>query len=319
MLNISLDTTDYVIKQLSKMHNKCYQSYVVHRIINLLDDLSLKFVIHQYVRHSDKKITLMDIYFPQLDLHVEVEEGDCCIKNSCLEQVFYFNHSHYNSILFQTKQYMAKDVDIINIVGHRLLKINTSRDESFEVHDLEDIHQQIDIVIEKIRYEKSLLLNNEMFKPWDIHSEYQPETYIELGEICLEDHVVLNSREDVYKCFGLSYSAEQQYAQHPFEDNTTIWFARLYEYKGWMREISADGLMITEKLLDQTMPIQECVEWGTQGQKRIVFSRVRDNLTQQTVYRFMGLFIFESKNNETGINWHRISSSVKTYPLEPAY
>ena len=56
MLNINFSTMDYVIGQMSKMQTNSYAAYVVNRIINLLDDLSLKFVTQQLIRKSDHKI-----------------------------------------------------------------------------------------------------------------------------------------------------------------------------------------------------------------------------------------------------------------------
>lgn len=319
MLSVELNATNHVIKQLSKMKSKSYVSYVVNRIIHLLDDLSLKFITQQFVRRSDQEIALMDLYFPQLDLHVEVEDADYFNRHYSIQNSLDMGQYTQLIDIICSIEEEVKKADIINIVGHRILKINTSPDQLTGIYGLEGIHQQIDLVIKKIRYEKSLLMEKSMFKPWDIHAEYRPETYMALGKICLDDHVVLKSYEDVCQCFGLSaLYGEQQYLEYPYERDTVIWFVRLYEYQGVTCQMSADGLRLSEKYKDPTRQIKTD-QWKEKKQRRIVFARVQDNLTRQTVYRFFGVFTLDSEHLETAIYWRRVACAVQTYALEPMH
>lgn len=308
---------DYVIGQMSKMQTNSYAAYVVNRIINLLDDLSLKFVTQQLIRKSDHKIALTDLYFPQIEVHVTIVDVDYSNKNTTTGQRIDLGESQQSTHLRQLNSDIYSDEDIINIVGHRILKIHIAQDKAMSIHSLNHIHHQISVVIEKIRYEKALLVNNSIFKPWNIHTEYNPKTYVDLGEISLEDHVVLKSRQDVCNCFGYSGQLDQQVCiKHPWEDDTNIWFVRLYQHNHSVSEITADGLLITEKFLDDTHGKQQTLKPKDYMNKRIVFSRIKDNLSHQVMYRFMGMFTFDSETIETGIVWRRVSTTVKTYAVK---
>jgi very-short-patch-repair endonuclease len=114
-----IDKKEYIVRQISKTRNKRYENYIVCRIINLLDDLSVKFITQQPVIRSDGRRSLTDLYFPQLDLHVEVDE------------------------LYHKRQIEAdidREADIINITGHKIERIDASK-------NIKEIHKQIDRIV----------------------------------------------------------------------------------------------------------------------------------------------------------------------------
>ncbi len=130
---------------------------------------------------------------------------------------------------------------------------------------------------------------------------YNPQTYIDLGRISLADNVVLKTTKDVCNCFGYNYKNYQRGgALHPYEKDTLIWFPRLYENKDWINTISPDGLTITEKSTDETITLKKLEEWKNGPQKRIVFARVKDNLSSRAMYRFMGLYEFQKADLKDG-------------------
>ncbi|MFI7963265.1 hypothetical protein ACFMKD_04075, partial [Acinetobacter baumannii] len=102
-------------------------------------------------------------------------------------------------------------------------------------------------------------------------------------------------------------------AIHPYEEDTLIWFPRLYENKDWINTISPDGLTITEKSTDETITLKKLEEWKNGPQKRIVFARVKDNLNSRAMYRFMGLYKFQKADLKDGAVWKRVECEVQTY------
>ena len=66
---------DYIYRSLKKVSHKGWETFVISRIIHGLDDDDIEFVTQQLVRLSDESRALTDLYFPQFDLHVEVDEG----------------------------------------------------------------------------------------------------------------------------------------------------------------------------------------------------------------------------------------------------
>ena len=63
----------YIIKQISKTNKKNYENFVVTRIWHGLNCLDVKFVTQQYFKRPDG-YALTDMFFPQFDLHIEIDE-----------------------------------------------------------------------------------------------------------------------------------------------------------------------------------------------------------------------------------------------------
>lgn len=314
----SSDLTDYVIRQLGRTKNKRYEAYVVSRIIHLLNDFTLKFVTQQFVRLSNKKIALTDLYFPQLGIHIEVDEGHHFLKNSKIEYSLNLTDEPIYSIS-QTESDAMREEDIISITGHKIFRVNVYKNQEGEPQNLESIHQQIDKIIEEIKVAKNKKIEAFKFKEWNIETEYNPQTYIDLGSISLADNVVLKTTKDVCNCFGYNYKNYQRGgALHPYEEDTLIWFPRLYENKDWVNTISPDGLTITEKSTDEAITFKKLEEWKNGPQKRIVFARVKDNLNSRAMYRFMGLYEFQEADLKDGVVWKRVACEVKTYSPKEA-
>jgi hypothetical protein len=57
------------VPQLARTKHKKYEQYVVTRIINLPNDLSINFITQQFVS-KPKDRALTDLFFLQLALHV---------------------------------------------------------------------------------------------------------------------------------------------------------------------------------------------------------------------------------------------------------
>lgn len=79
-----MNQLEYIARQFSRAEKKAFEHYVVTRIWHQLDDTEIKFVTQQYVKRPDG-IALTDMYFPQLKVHVEIDEGHHFgMANGCL-------------------------------------------------------------------------------------------------------------------------------------------------------------------------------------------------------------------------------------------
>lgn len=70
-----MDKKEYIANQLKRTFNKKYENYCITRIYHLLNRLDIKIVTQQLFRRDNGKIALADLYFPQINLIVEVDEG----------------------------------------------------------------------------------------------------------------------------------------------------------------------------------------------------------------------------------------------------
>ena len=113
-----MNKTNYIIRQIAKSYKKKYENYVVTRIWHLLNNLDIKFVTQQHVTRPEGR-ALTDMYFPQIQLHIEVDEGQ-----------------HFNSKGLQIDEDAVRELDIINATGHTVERIKVV-DASIKVIKLE--------------------------------------------------------------------------------------------------------------------------------------------------------------------------------------
>ncbi|QRN84863.1 hypothetical protein JR334_07735 [Clostridia bacterium] len=280
-----MDKMEYIIQQIGKTNKKKYENYVVTRIWNLLNSLDYKFVTQQYVVRPEG-YALTDMYFPQVKLHIEIKEP------------------YHIKIELKDRD---RERDIVTATDHDVFSIEI-------MGGIENIHQQIDDVVKEIRSKREELGNT--FIPWDIDSEYNPQTYIDKGCISLVDNVAFHRIVDTCRCFGLNYKGFQRGgATHPKEKDTLIWFPKLYPNDEWDNELTRDGLYIYEKNRDTKIAEKHYQKVLADNQKRrIVFARGKDNLGS-ILYRFKGVFALdvEETNKRKYLVWKKISDEAKTY------
>lgn len=281
-----MDKLEYIAKQFSKARKKKYEHYVVTRIWHLLNDLSVKFVTQQYVSRSGTW-ALTDMFFPQLQIHIEVDE------------------KHHEN---QIEKDAIREKDIINATGHKILRIDVSK-------DIETINTKIKNVVNDLKEKKTQI---EDFKVWDIEAEQNPETYIQKGKIELKDDCAFRTMTDAASCFGKKFTPKSIWrggVGHPKEPQTIVWFPKLYKNDEWNNTISNNEEEIREICEDPEKAKQHIDEViASNIYKRIVFPRVKGPLGD-VMYRFKGKYQLDSKNSDykKGLLWKRISKVVATY------
>ena len=287
--NIILNKTDYVIRQIAKSYKKKYENYVVTRIWHLINNLDLKFVTQQHVTRPEGR-ALTDMYFPQIQLHIEVDEP---------------HHYHFDFEGKQTNQDAVRELDIINATTHSLERINCCG-------NLESINNQIDNIVYVINQK----IESKEFVPWDIDAEYNPQTYIDKGSISVQDNVAFLTIKDACNCFGHKYEGYQRAtAKHAFEEGRMLWFPKLYENEGWNNEISLDEEQIfMQKKVGHKEWFKEQKNKPDNFKEWLVFARVRSNLGD-VMYRFKGVFKSDQINSEIlgKVIFNRVEKTVKTY------
>lgn len=285
-----MDKKEYIIRQLGRTKNKKYEAYVVSRIIHLLNDFDIKFVTQQYVTRP-KGRALTDLFFPQVNLHVEVDEP------------------HHKNCIEEDK---IREADIVNATNHEIMRVDVSK-------PIDEINSQVHEIVERVQSKITQLKTNDLFTPWNIDSEVNPESYIKRGYIDISDNVAFKNIKDACNCFGHNYDGYQSsLASHPDSD-TVICFMKLYPNNEWINNISPDEETITERNKDDEKAKEHIDGFVKQSNghkhKRIVFAHVKDNLGDR-LYRFRGLYELNIENSKIpiGLIWQRKKTRVITYP-----
>jgi len=288
---------DFITKQLHRTHNKKYENYVVTGIWHRLNDPELKFVTQQYVMRPEGR-ALTDMYFPQLRVHIEVDEG--------------FHQ-------FQISEDKIREADIINATGHIIERVPITQEVNGVISQIpiELINRRIDEVVRLLKRQKEKLSP----RPWDLEAELNPQTWVTRGKIDVNDDCVFMTQVDGANCFGLNYKPKAIWnggAYHPIEKDVQIWFPKVYPNPDYVNILSNDDEFIHEhrKVKEDH---EGYLKWilSTGRLKRIVFPRLKTSLGE-TVYRFKGLYELDLENTsfDTGIIWKRIAKTVKTYKYQ---
>lgn len=280
-----MDKFTFIIRQLAKTNKKNFENYVVTRIWHRLNNLDVKFITQQYIVRPEG-YALTDMYFPQLHLHIEVDEP------------------HHKK---QIDADLLREQDIIGVTNHQFIRVEIDNKQGIAF-----IHAQIEAIVKRIN--EMIALLGDQFIPWDLNKELSPETYINRGYIELQDNVAFNRIADACNCFGHTYSGFQRGGTfHPVEEKTLIWFPKLFPNGEWDNRISSDECTITERNIDAgkaKIHIHDHIAKGVH--RRIIFAKVKGPLGD-IMYRFKGFFELDVPASTNCLVWRKVSDRVKTY------
>ena len=280
---------DYVTRIFGKTSHKRIENYVITRLWHLLNSGEIKIMHQQFVNRGQGQRALTDLYFPQINYHIEVDEE------------YHSNNKEHDTI---------REAEIISQTGHTVRRINCSNAVS-----LNEIHNQIDESVREIigLIEKKKESNN--FIPWQL-DELTPEFWKNRGVIRVEDNVNLTTIDDIGKLFnvkivnrGYLKAGAAKYDKDGFSE---VWWPSAAKRSNWENKFSDDFGVITERNLNSAKGERHVTSSVTNvpNFKRIVFFKYRDNLGFD-YYKFVGCFKLNPERSiiEQQLVWERFSET----------
>ncbi|WP_142785930.1 AbaSI family restriction endonuclease [Changchengzhania lutea] len=270
---------EYIIKQISKTNKKNYENYVVTRIWHGLNCLDIKFVTQQYVNRPNG-YALTDMFFPQFDLHIEIDEP-----------------AHISREELDKK----REIDVINSTNHCFERIAITDSTNA-------INEQTDKIIELIKNLRRKKTKNNTYEPWDLEKEFSPDFYRKKGYLDIKENPAFRTILDASNCLGQNYKGVQRaYFKSKIYDNHYLWFPKFYENADWDNKISDDGETIFEKCKIDGRIDTHYSDLINSPIKRIAFPRSIDNLGF-VLYKFKGIFEIDKERSspENGMVYKRI-------------
>ena len=269
---------EYITNQLKKTFFKKYENYCVTRIYNLVNNLNLQMVTQQLFKRGNNKIALADIYFPQINLWVEIDEQhhDAQINadKERTEEVLINNKINKLEEVVQVKE-LEKPFRIKVASGH----------------EIEDINAQIDEIVKEINHRISEL--GDKLK-WDCEDK-EPAEF--LGKVIkYSDNVKFRTIEKVTKLFKTT-KYKPRCAWFKIKENEYLWCPKLdlveNEHKNckWENKISIDGKEIYESLRDGQKDDENSLNWD---ERRITFAYYSDE-NGIRMYKYRGVFILDKE------------------------
>ena len=267
---------DYIARTLSRTKRKEYENYVVNAIWNRLSTTEIKPVSQQYIKH-DNGYYLIDLYFPQLNIGIECDEG---YHKQNVEQ-----DSHREITIFD----ILKQVK--NISEYRALHVDVTRSYM-------EIEEEINCHVQTIHSCIELQKNNGNFSEW---RDILPQEYFANKDIITIDNDIAfrTIAETCNALFATTYMNIQRswFVPSTFREKYgqqyKVWFPKLaVEGKAvsrdWHNELSQNGKNIiefNESSADKTYDLKD-----EHYIPRVTFTQVQDPITRKREYRFVGVF-----------------------------
>lgn len=272
---------DYMTRLFAKISKKKTETYVISRIWHQLNDDRVKFVVQQYIRRTQDKYALADLYLPQLGIFIEINEP------------FHKNNIEIDRI---------RNEEISQVTHSKPIVIDCD-------NSIEKIHSQISEVVQQIK--QTIIERGERFIPWDGGSTLTVEYHRKKGYLKVDESEYVRTIDEAFAIFGAKAKhrgfLRVAGASVPDKLNEIVWCPNS-GHRIWCNELSEDGLEIREYNRNEQSRSEHVERYLSDNQKRVTFFREEDELGFR-FYRFVGVFELnkEKSEKENKCVWERIS------------
>ncbi|WP_148372775.1 AbaSI family restriction endonuclease [Bacteroides bouchesdurhonensis] len=272
---------DYMTRLFAKISKKKTETYVISRIWHQLNDDRVKFVVQQYIRRTQDKYALADLYIPQLGIFVEINEP------------FHKNNIEIDRI---------RNEEISQVTHSKPIVIDCD-------NSIEEIHSQIFEVVHQIK--QAIIDRGERFIPWDGGSTLTVEYHRKKGYLKVDESEYVRTIDEAFAIFGAKAKhrgfLRVAGASVPDKPNEIVWCPNS-GHRIWCNELSEDDLEIREYNRNEQSRSEHVKRYLSSSQKRVTFFREEDELGFR-FYRFVGVFELnkEKSEKENKCVWERIS------------
>ena len=286
---------EYMECLFDSIKSKKTESYVIHRIWNKLDDDRVRFVTQQKITLPNGKYALADLYLPQLNIFVEV------------------NEPYHDKQKDQDKYRNEKIVELTE-ADQFIIECGKGTDKC-EWKSLSEIHQQIDECVTFIK--KRITDVGDQLKPWSMSESLTVEFHKNKGYLNVDDNDALRTIDDICRLTGgvkrdrgFLRAGTAELPQHP---DMELWFPRVDNRSNWLNEKSDDGQTICESnTKDPKKNLDHIEDSIKKNLQRVTFFKFKDNLGIEN-YFFLGIFRIdaEASRKDKKCVWRRVSTEYK--------
>ena len=280
---------DYMTRLFAKISKKKTETYVISRIWHQLNDDRVKFVVQQYIRRTQDKYALADLYLPQLGIFIEINEP---------------YHKDENGVLREIDR--IRNEEILQVTHSNPIVIDCD-------NSIENIHSRISEVVQTIK--QAISEQGERFIPWDGGSTLTAEYHRKKGYLKTDESEYVRTIDEAFAIFGAKAKhrgfLRVAGASIPDKTNEIVWCPNS-GHRIWCNELSENGLEIREYNKNEQSRSEHVERYLSMNQRRVTFFREEDELGFR-FYRFVGVFELnkEKSKEENKCVWERISDYYK--------
>ncbi|QDR73707.1 hypothetical protein FOD75_11495 (plasmid) [Limosilactobacillus reuteri] len=302
MVQVRDSKWSYLLGRLKEQSHKQRESFVINFILmNLLSDgyTDVLPILQQPIEKQDNKRELIDLYFPQINLGIEVDEDQ---------------HNQHDNVISDIKRYerIIKATNISYI--QKRIDVNASRDLADIILDANQLVQLIKFQINQKRIDKD-------YDPW-ITMEERINNIKRNGvlKIAGHDYILWKTHRDVISLFsdtGWHISKQVQTAINTIKDGSkktigSIWFPKLLtddeayrinaKHPGqqqWANYVEGDYLLehyLGNNFKDQYQP---------DTLPRLVFPYENNKMINYKGYKYLGRYVYDHTDYKGQINYYK--------------
>ncbi|SFF64644.1 hypothetical protein SAMN05216353_10462 [Halobacillus alkaliphilus] len=290
-----MDKREYLVRTFSRTKKKDYENYILTALWHKVDNLNLKPVSQQYVKRENS-YALMDLYFPQIHVGIEVDEA---FHKNIRSQ----DELRMDDILSAVKEDELEDFLILRIDA--TLPIN-------QIH--ERINECVEII--KKRAEARPLY-------WLLYEE-ELESCRSQTHLSIHDKIAFQDIKDIANTvFGKN---AKRYQRSYFRIGPQLWLwcpklsivkegSRKSAAAGWLNVLADDWTYIDESHEDEEIVSKRKEAYKREvqsGEERAVFAKYKDNLGVHR-YRFVDVFRIAGVSPEDSrfIRYERVKEEIE--------
>ena len=288
---------DYLLKTFSRTKGKDFENYILNAIWHKLDRSDIQPVTQQFIKRSDGRYALVDLYFPQLCVGIECDEAH------------HIEHAEKDHRRELTMEQMLSAYD--ETEDFQLFRIRA-------YESIESVERQIDETVAGIKDK----IRRTVFQPWDFN-ESPYDIAIKKCMIHVADRLAFRTIVEICRCFGREYKGMQRaYLQIGPEQH--LWCPKLAicidgkhqsVSRGWINVLTDDWENIIESNDDlDKLSKHESIKFPNRA--RITFAKSTDILGR-SAYRFIGVYKIDhgdSRASKTVTVHKRISHYIDLAP-----
>jgi very-short-patch-repair endonuclease len=279
-----MEKMEYLKKTFARTAGKNFENYVISQIWAKVEEYGLYPITQQYVKRKNG-YALIDLYFPQINFAIEVDEY-AHEKNKLLDKIrmdeIFSSVEGIESERIKEGNYIEVREQINDVVMKIMQKIEPLGQLKWEENWQDDEYKK---TFQIIKNRKKLLCSD----------------LIGFKRIQVTNDIFNMNLSEGFLKFGKSWFELTQ--------NERLWFPHLTPNKEWKNSVSDDWTIIYEEKLENK-PIGSLQEkFHSKNIKRYTFARYK-NAFGETSYRFIGVFRFKEKDDFKNI-YERISDEIK--------
>lgn len=280
---------DYMARLFRSIRNKRFESYAIQRIWHQLDDDRVQFVTQQYFKRKDGGYALADLYLPQINMVVEIDEGQ--------------HTDPGNEILDAIR---SQQIQSVNNAEIQRIPICINREKDMW-HTMAEVNNRISEVVALIK--QRIEEKGDNFSPWSGDDMLSPEYHIKKGYLAVSDNDYVRNIDDAATIFSTK-AIHKGFLRAggfdvPRKSGWIVWLPSVNN-KRWNNSLSDDGLTIREYPSDAKKRSDHVKGTITKNETRITFFREKDALGFN-FYKFVGVFKInkELSQKENKSVWER--------------